>query len=99
MPTSFFRLVLGPRLKYSSCLYDGGADTLAAAELAALRETCVHADLRDGQTILELGCGWGSLSLWMARAYPNARIVSVSNSAQPARRHRDRGRGGGALPT
>ena len=80
LPPEFFELVLGPRLKYSSCLYAPGA-TLAQAEDAALAETCEHADLKDGQRILELGCGWGSLSLWMAARYPNATIVSVSNSS------------------
>ena len=80
LPAAFFEKVLGPQLKYSSCLYGEGVDTLAAAEENALSETAAHADLRDGQTILELGCGWGSLSLWMAEQYPNARIVAVSNS-------------------
>ena len=51
------------------------------AEILALTETCKHAQLADGQAILELGCGWGSLSLWMAKTYPNARITGVSNSA------------------
>jgi cyclopropane-fatty-acyl-phospholipid synthase len=81
VPTEFFRLCLGPRLKYSSCLYDAGANDLAAAEVMALTETCAHADLRDGQRVLELGCGWGSLSLWMADRYPASTITSVSNSA------------------
>ncbi len=81
VPAEFFRLVLGPRLKYSSAHYGAGATTLAMAEEAALSMTCAHADLADGQRILELGCGWGSLSLWMAEHFPNARIVSVSNSA------------------
>jgi cyclopropane-fatty-acyl-phospholipid synthase len=81
VPARFFRLVLGPRLKYSSALYDEGATTLGMAEDRALAQTCAHADLADGQRILELGCGWGSLSLWMAERYPRARIVSVSNSA------------------
>src|SRR5579859_229541 len=80
VPAEFFLNCLGPRLKYSSCLYEPG-DTLAQAEDRALAETCAHADLHDGQAILELGCGWGSLSLWMARAYPNSKISSVSNSA------------------
>ena len=78
---AFFILVLGPRRKYSSCLYESGATTLAEAEDRALAETCAHAELADGQTILELGCGWGSLSLWMAETYPAARITAVSNSA------------------
>jgi len=81
VPAAFFDLVLGPRRKYSCCLYSHGVDTLAAAEEAALAETALHAGLADGQDILELGCGWGSLSLWMAERFPGARIVSVSNSA------------------
>lgn len=81
LPAEFFSLVLGPRRKYSSCLYVSPATTLAQAEVAALEETCAHADLADGQDILELGCGWGSLSLFMAERYPSARIVSVSNSS------------------
>jgi cyclopropane-fatty-acyl-phospholipid synthase len=80
VPSEFFRLVLGPRRKYSSCLYDAGVTTLAEAEERALAETCAHAGLADGQDILELGCGWGSLSLWMAEHYPAARITAVSNS-------------------
>ena len=81
LPPAFFEHVLGPRMKYSSCLYPTGAETLAQAEDLALAETCAHADLKDGQDILELGCGWGSLSLWMAQTLPGARITSVSNSA------------------
>ena len=80
LPEQFFGLVLGPRRKYSSCLY-GPGDDLAAAEARALAETCSHADLADGQSVLELGCGWGSLSLWMAEHYPRSAITSVSNSA------------------
>lgn len=80
VPSEFFDLVLGPQRKYSSCLYATPAATLAQAEETALSETAQHAGLADGQSILELGCGWGSLSLWMARTFPNARIVSVSNS-------------------
>ncbi len=80
VPAAFFERVLGPRLKYSSCLYPTGRETLAQAEEIALTETCQHAGLKDGQDILELGCGWGSLSLWMAEHYPNARITAVSNS-------------------
>ena len=79
VPADFFALVLGPRRKYSCCLYEDG-DTLGAAEARALAETCAHAGLADGQTILELGCGWGSLTLWMAEHYPEARITAVSNS-------------------
>lgn len=81
VPAAFFELVLGPHLKYSSCLYPTGAESLGEAEAAALEETARHAGLEDGQRILELGCGWGSLSLHMARTLPAARITSVSNSA------------------
>lgn len=81
LPPEFFQICLGPRLKYSCCLYPSGGETLAQAEEAALAETCAHADLNDGQKILELGCGWGSLSLWMAERYPAAEIVAVSNSS------------------
>jgi cyclopropane-fatty-acyl-phospholipid synthase len=73
--------VLGPRRKYSSCLFADGATTLAGAEELALAETAAHAALADGQEILELGCGWGSLSLWMAERFPRARVTAVSNSA------------------
>ena len=81
MPAAFFERVLGPNLKYSSGLYPPGSSSLAEGEVAALRQTELHADLRDGQDVLELGCGWGSLSLWMAHRFPNSRITSVSNSA------------------
>lgn len=80
LPAAFFSYVLGPSRKYSSCFYREDASTLQEAEEEALRQTIENADLLDGQTILELGCGWGSLSLRMARQFPNARIVSVSNS-------------------
>ncbi|WP_295812365.1 cyclopropane-fatty-acyl-phospholipid synthase family protein [uncultured Nitratireductor sp.] len=79
VPAAFFETVLGPQRKYSCCLYDGAA-TLAEAEEAALAATAGYANLTDGQRILELGCGWGSLSLWMARHFPGSRIVAVSNS-------------------
>ncbi|MEN5081679.1 cyclopropane-fatty-acyl-phospholipid synthase family protein [Bosea sp. TWI1241] len=81
VPAAFFDAILGPQRKYSCCYYDGPGVTLAQAEEAALALTAEHAGLADGQAILELGCGWGSLSLWMAAHYPAARIVSVSNSA------------------
>ena len=80
LPPEFFEICLGARLKYSCCLYGDWAETLDQAEEKALAETCAHAELADGQTILELGCGWGSLSLWMAERYPAARITAVSNS-------------------
>jgi cyclopropane-fatty-acyl-phospholipid synthase len=85
LPPEFFSLVLGPRRKYSCCYWDETTGNLEQAEVAALRQTCEHAQLADGQEILELGCGWGSLSLWMAEQYPASRITAVSNSA-PQRR-------------
>jgi cyclopropane-fatty-acyl-phospholipid synthase len=81
VPAEFFRVALGPRLKYSCCHWSGETASLAEAEESALAITCERADLRDGQSILELGCGWGSLSLWMAERYPHSRITAVSNSA------------------
>lgn len=81
VPEAFFALVLGPNRKYSSCFYREPASTLQEAEEEALRQTVEHADLADGQSILELGCGWGSLSLWMARQFPHSDITAVSNSA------------------
>ena len=80
MPAAFYELVLGPRRKYSSGFYGDNDYSLAQAEETMLRLTCERAQLRDGMRILELGCGWGSLSLWMAEHYPNARILGVSNS-------------------
>ncbi len=81
VPTAFFQLCLGRRLKYSSGLWPEAVATLDAAEEAMLRLTCERARIEDGQRILELGCGWGSLSLWLAEHYPRARITGVSNSA------------------
>jgi len=81
VPAEFFGLALGPHRKYSSCWWPEGVVTLVEAEQAALAETCLRAGLADGQDILELGCGWGSLTLWMAAAYPGSRITAVSNSA------------------
>jgi cyclopropane-fatty-acyl-phospholipid synthase len=85
VPTDFYLHVLGKHLKYSSCYYDDfditrAATNLDAAEARMLALTCERAGLRDGDRILELGCGWGSLSLWMAAHYPNSRITAVSNS-------------------
>jgi len=81
LPPEFFRAVLGRRLKYSSAYFPPGVDSLDEAEEAMLELTCRRAGLGDGQRILELGCGWGSLSLWMAEHYPRSRILAVSNSA------------------
>ena len=80
VPSAFFQRTLGPQLKYSCAYWPHGVTQLADAELAALTETCTNAQLQDGQRILELGCGWGSLTLWMANHYPNSHITAVSNS-------------------
>jgi cyclopropane-fatty-acyl-phospholipid synthase len=81
VPAAFFSRVLGPSRKYSCCLYPTEDTTLSEAEVHALAETVRHAAIEDGMTILELGCGWGSLSLYLAAQFPNSRIVSVSNSS------------------
>jgi cyclopropane-fatty-acyl-phospholipid synthase len=81
VPTEFYTRVLGPHLKYSSGYFpDPNAENLAAAEARMLALTCQRARLDDGQRILELGCGWGSLSLWMAANYRRSKITAVSNS-------------------
>jgi cyclopropane-fatty-acyl-phospholipid synthase len=80
VPAAFFAEVLGPHRKYSCCYWGPDTTTLVEAEEEALQQTCLHAGLQNGQTILELGCGWGSLSLWMAEHYPASRIMAVSNS-------------------
>lgn len=81
VPAGFYQMVLGARLKYSSGYWGEGVRTLTEAEEAMLALSCERAELADGQRILELGCGWGSLSLWMAEKYPRASITAVSNSA------------------
>ncbi|MEO6363558.1 MAG: class I SAM-dependent methyltransferase, partial [Caldimonas sp.] len=80
VPAAFFARVLGPHRKYSACWWPEGTATLAEAEAAALAATCERAGLSDGQQVLELGCGWGSLSLWMAERFPASRITALSNS-------------------
>ena len=80
LPCEFFELVLGRHLKYSSCHYGPGIGSLDEAEADMLALTSERARLRDGDEILELGCGWGSLTLWMAARFPNSRITAVSNS-------------------
>ena len=79
-PAGFFQQVLGPRLKYSSCWWPEEVRDLETAEAAMLALSCERAELGFDQDILELGCGWGSLTLWMAEFYPDSRIVAVSNS-------------------
>ena len=81
VPAEFFEWVLGPRLKYSACLFPTAATTLADAEEEMLRETCRRAEIKDGMSVLELGCGWGSLTLWMAEQYPECQVTAVSSSA------------------
>ena len=81
VPAAFFVQVLGPHLKYSCCQWDAGVGSLGEAEAQMLALTCERAMLADGQDVLELGCGWGSLTLWMAAHYPRSRITAVSNSA------------------
>ena len=85
VPAAFFAHVLGPNRKYSSCFYKEPQSTLQEAEEEALRQTVEHADLADGQSILELGCGWGSLSLWMARQFPRSRDHGGVEFASAAR--------------
>jgi cyclopropane-fatty-acyl-phospholipid synthase len=80
VPSAFFVKTLGPRLKYSCALWPDDVHDLATAEERMLRLTCERAGLKDGQQILELGCGWGSLSLWMAEQFPESTILAVSNS-------------------
>jgi cyclopropane-fatty-acyl-phospholipid synthase len=80
LPAGFFELMLGPRRKYSCCLWEQGISTLAQAEEAMLALTCQRAQVSDGMRILDLGCGWGSLSLWLAEHYPSSHITAVSNS-------------------
>ena len=80
VPTRFFQMCLGRRLKYSGCYFPTGGETLEQAEEAMLGLYVERARIADGQEILELGCGWGSLSLYLAERFPGARITGVSNS-------------------
>ena len=80
VPAEFYRHALGKNLKYSSCYYDSNTKSLDDAEDRALALTCDHAKLENELDILELGCGWGSLSLWMAKNFPDSQITSISNS-------------------
>ncbi|MDO8843417.1 cyclopropane-fatty-acyl-phospholipid synthase family protein [Methylicorpusculum sp.] len=80
VPAAFYRFALGKHLKYSSCYWDHETTNLDEAEAKMLAISCERAELIDGQDVLELGCGWGSLTLWMAAHYPGSRITAVSNS-------------------
>ena len=86
LPPAFFGQVLGGHRKYSCCYWSKEARTLDDAEAEALQITCQRAGIADGQRVLDLGCGWGSLSLWIAERYPAAEVTAVSNSA-PQRAH------------
>ncbi len=86
VPAEFFELALGAHRKYSSGYWSAQPNTLSAAEAEALALTCEHAELTNGLSILELGCGWGSLSMWIAERYPASQITAVSNS-QSQRAH------------
>jgi len=81
VPSDFFQLVLGNNLKYSSGLWPDGTNTLDESEEKMLELTCKRAQIGDGMKILDLGCGWGSLTFFIAKKYPNSKITSVSNSA------------------
>jgi cyclopropane-fatty-acyl-phospholipid synthase len=81
LPPEFFRRVLGQRMKYSGCYWPDGISHLDGAEEAMLALTCKRCQIADGMKILELGCGWGALSLWLAEHYPHSLIHAVSNSA------------------
>jgi cyclopropane-fatty-acyl-phospholipid synthase len=80
VPPAFFKLVLGKRLKYSCCYWSAETTTLDEAEEKMLDITCQRAGLENGMTVLDLGCGWGSLTLWIAEHYPNCKILAVSKS-------------------
>ena len=80
LPPDFFRYVMGRHMKYSSCYFENGTRSLDDAEAAMLALTCERAEIQDGMDVLELGCGWGSLTLWMGAQYPDCRITAVSNS-------------------
>jgi cyclopropane-fatty-acyl-phospholipid synthase len=84
VPAAFFAEVLGRRRKYSCCLFADGVQDLNEAEAAALDVTCERAGLAPGQRVLELGCGWGSLTLWMAEHYPGIEVTAVSSSRAQA---------------
>lgn len=88
VPTAFYEAVLGPNLKYSSCLWPEGVDDLADAEEAMLAVSAERARLADGQRVLDLGCGWGSFTLWAAPRFPASRFVAVSNSRTQGERIR-----------
>ena len=81
VPTAFFSMVMGKHMKYSCCYWDDNTPDLSSAEAKALEITCQRAQLREGMNILELGCGWGSLTMFMAQKFPSAHVTGVSNSS------------------
>jgi cyclopropane-fatty-acyl-phospholipid synthase len=95
LPAAFFELVLGRRLKHSCCEWTSGVGTLDVAEEMMLATTCRRAGLVNGENILELGCGWGSLALWVAEQYPDSYVTAVTHSAEQRdyieQRRRDHG--------
>ncbi len=80
VPATFFETVLGRHRKYSCCYWPDGVDNLNDAEAAALSETCRRAEIEPGMDVLELGCGWGAMTLWIAEHYPGTRVTAISNS-------------------
>lgn len=80
VPAEFFLKTLGPHLKYSCCLWQDDVNSLAEAELRMLQLYARRAQLDNGQDVLDLGCGWGSFSLWAAEQYPGSRFTAMSNS-------------------
>ena len=80
VPPEFFEFVLGSNLKYSSGYWPAGVLSLNDSEIAMLKLSCERAEIKDGQSILELGCGWGSLTCYMAKNFPKSKITAVSNS-------------------
>lgn len=89
VPTRFFELVLGKRMKYSCCLWPPGVSGLDQAEEAMLKLTCLRTGIQDGMRVLDLGCGWGSLALWIAERYPACSVVALSNSRTQAEHIQD----------
>ena len=80
VPAEFFRIVLGPHLKYSSCLFPSTSTTLAESEKLMLELYVERSDMKDGMSLLDLGCGWGSVALFMAAKFPNSKVTALSNS-------------------
>ena len=80
VPTEFYDFTLGEHKKYSCCLFETNVNNLSVAEESMLCVSCERAEIEDGMEILELGCGWGSLTLWLGKHYPNAKVTAVSNS-------------------